>query len=118
MNFKMHDGDLVFNIDNHLETVDRIDSISQIAEYSIKTNIKEDYIDPHIGIKYLSENNDGEVGKTLSEIEVEQQIMETLKLIDFVEEVFLLEVSSDETHRHYSPKYILKLNDGREIERT
>lgn len=110
-NFLMKDGDLVIGKNKHLVLASEVETISQVGKNRVNTNLGEDYIDPHVGIKYISLDNQGAIGKAVSEITIDQDILTTLENIKGVEkaEIIDTELKND---RIYRPNYRVTLETG------
>lgn len=110
-NFLMKDGDLVIGEDKHLVLATEIETISQVAVNRVNTNLGEDYIDPQIGIEYINTSNAGAIGKSASEITIDQDILTTLENIDGVEKAEIIDTELD-SNRVYRPSYRITLENG------
>jgi len=54
---KLIDGDLVFDTSGNLMMVEEIDELKQGLEFEVATNIKEWYLNPNFGMKWLDGDN-------------------------------------------------------------
>ncbi|GLI57714.1 hypothetical protein PM10SUCC1_32280 [Propionigenium maris DSM 9537] len=113
--FLMKDGDLVLGSNNHLVRATEVETIAQTAAHWIDTNLGEDYIDPHVGIRYLGLG--GAIGKPINQVTIEQEILTALLNTEGVRRAEIKETEFDEARRIYKPGYILYLEDNTVLER-
>ncbi len=113
--FVMESGDLVLGSNNHLVRATEVQTISQTGMNRVDTNLGEDYIDPHIGVRYIGPR--GAIGKPISQTTIEQEILTVLSAIEGVRKAEIKEIDFEETERLYKPGYLLYLEDNTVLER-